>query len=236
MPPPNHHNHHDKLTPRIPPATKTKRFIRHAQRQTDIRIPRHNLKEEAKHAVRLRILQRVQRLDNGNGKERERNAPNVVRELAAEVLGDEAHLAALLCGDGTGHGGRAELEFPVGVKGNDLGAAEVWAVGDGRGSNAHALEIVDTPLDLLANEGGAAAAHGGKFLDGARGKVRGGLGDFGDGEGPGEGQRGAVVVAVGGEQLVERGLVRVGRVRVVVADVYSERTFFVDLFGFLAYV
>lgn len=216
MPPTNHDHDHNHLAARIPPPTKAIRLIRKPNRQPNIRIPRHNLEQKAKHTIRLGVSHRVARLNQRDQKQRQPNRPDIMRQLAAQMLRDEVHMALL----GHHHRSRSRARVEARFPGDDV---HVWSWRD-----AHALEVVDALLDLRADEGGAAAADG---RDAADGLGRGCVGDGGDGghgprgeQGGGDGGYGEGVL-VGGVAGF-RGEVRVG---VVAGFVDSQGALFVYL-------
>lgn len=87
--------------------------------------------------------------DERDYKERQRKTPDVVRELAAEVVRYQAWSAIVV----------------VGVCGSS-------GSGSGR-RDADAVEVVGAFLELGADKRGAAAPDGGEALDGGLGEVRG---------------------------------------------------------------
>jgi len=94
MPTPKHNRAKNQLTRLMPAATKAIRLIRQAGRNTDAAIPAHDLERDVEDGVGDGIAVEVRDLDAGDEEDGEDEPPEIVRQLAADLLSYELSASA----------------------------------------------------------------------------------------------------------------------------------------------
>lgn len=151
----NHHQDHDDLAAGVQAAGEAKGRVGQADGEADVSVARDDLEEDSEDAVGAGVGDGVRGLDEGDEEQRGGDGPDVVGQLAAQVLRHEVD-AALLRDLG-----------PVEV--HELRALELGRV------DAHALEVHPF-VELPAHELRAAPPDLGQHPDGRRLRDAGGVG------------------------------------------------------------
>lgn len=126
MPTPQHHETQHKLAPRPPPARKAHRIVRQPYRYPHTPVRRDDLKDDVEDRIMHRVREEMRRLDGHDDEHRQREPPQIMRQLAADLLAHEARtgLAAVVrrCGAYA-----REAEVPPQEIGDDAAAAAAAA-------------------------------------------------------------------------------------------------------------
>lgn len=86
-----------ELAARVPAAGEGVAVVRDADGEADVAVGRDNLHEDVEDGVVDGLLEVVVRLDDHDDEEREDEPPQVVGELAPDLLADEGDAAVVVC-------------------------------------------------------------------------------------------------------------------------------------------